>query len=229
MSIPRFRRRGTHPAPKLQDFVYTGRQSLEGDHMKRRFLSLLVVLAFAARRRGRAGRADRNPDRHSEVDRRRRDCRCRRGRHVAGAAGRANGRHRRERRLLAAELAARNLHGPVCERRPQPRGADRAAAARRHRVGRRDAVGRAGRLRRCSSKASSPPAVTSTQTSANITAGEVNALPMGRTPYLIAELMPGLTTNTPSRESADDFRRLRVRQRVPRRRRRRERQPARDR
>ena len=43
-----------------------------------------------------------------------------------------------------------------------------------------------------------PPAVTSTQTSANITAAEVNALPMGRTPYLIAELMPGVTTNTPS-------------------------------
>jgi hypothetical protein len=43
-----------------------------------------------------------------------------------------------------------------------------------------------------------PPAVTSTQASANITAGEVNALPMGRTPYLIAELMPGVTTNTPS-------------------------------
>ncbi|RPI52390.1 MAG: TonB-dependent receptor, partial [Acidobacteria bacterium] len=43
-----------------------------------------------------------------------------------------------------------------------------------------------------------PPAVTSTQTSANITAGDVNALPMGRTPYLISELMPGLTTNTPN-------------------------------
>jgi hypothetical protein len=45
-----------------------------------------------------------------------------------------------------------------------------------------------------------PPAVTATQTSANITASEVNVLPMGRTPYLIAELMPGLTTNTPNRE-----------------------------
>ena len=45
-----------------------------------------------------------------------------------------------------------------------------------------------------------PPAVTATQTSGNITAGEVNALPMGRTPYLIAELMPGLTTNTPNRD-----------------------------
>ena len=45
-----------------------------------------------------------------------------------------------------------------------------------------------------------PPAVTSTQTSANITAGDVNALPIGRTPYLIAELMPGVTTNTPNRD-----------------------------
>ena len=45
-----------------------------------------------------------------------------------------------------------------------------------------------------------PPAVTTTQTSANITADEVNALPMGRTPYLIAEMMPGLTTNTPNRD-----------------------------
>jgi hypothetical protein len=43
-----------------------------------------------------------------------------------------------------------------------------------------------------------PPAVTSTQTSANMAAADVNALPMGRTPYLIAEMMPGLTTNTPN-------------------------------
>ena len=42
------------------------------------------------------------------------------------------------------------------------------------------------------------PAVTAIQTSTNITAAEVSVLPMGRTPYLIAELMPGLTTNTPS-------------------------------
>ena len=55
-----------------------------------------------------------------------------------------------------------------------------------------------------------PPAVTAIQTSANITADEVNALPMGRTPFLIAELMPGLTTNTPNRESADDLGRLRL-------------------
>ena len=40
--------------------------------------------------------------------------------------------------------------------------------------------------------------MTATQTSANITADEVNTLPMGRTPYLIAEMMPGLTTNTPN-------------------------------
>ena len=45
-----------------------------------------------------------------------------------------------------------------------------------------------------------PPAVTATQASANITADNVNALPVGRTPYLIAELMPGLTTNTPNRD-----------------------------
>ena len=42
-----------------------------------------------------------------------------------------------------------------------------------------------------------PPAVTATQTSANIIANEVNTLPLGRTPFLIAELMPGLTNNTP--------------------------------
>ena len=45
-----------------------------------------------------------------------------------------------------------------------------------------------------------PPAVTATQASANITASDVNVLPMGRTPYMIAELMPGLTTNTPNRD-----------------------------
>ena len=41
------------------------------------------------------------------------------------------------------------------------------------------------------------PAVTSIQTTTNITASDVSRLPMGRTPFLIAELMPGLTTNTP--------------------------------
>jgi hypothetical protein len=45
-----------------------------------------------------------------------------------------------------------------------------------------------------------PPAVTSTQNSANMTADEVNVLPMGRTPYLIAEMAPGVTTNTPNRD-----------------------------
>jgi hypothetical protein len=42
------------------------------------------------------------------------------------------------------------------------------------------------------------PVVTSAQTTANITGSEISLLPMGRTPFLIAELMPGLTTNTPS-------------------------------
>jgi hypothetical protein len=42
-----------------------------------------------------------------------------------------------------------------------------------------------------------PVSVTAIQTSANITASEVSVLPMGRTPFLIAELMGGLTTNTP--------------------------------
>ena len=46
-------------------------------------------------------------------------------------------------------------------------------------------------------EAVTPPTVTSIQTSTNITANEVNVLPMGRTPFLIAELSPGLTTNTP--------------------------------
>jgi len=44
----------------------------------------------------------------------------------------------------------------------------------------------------------SPPAVTAIQTSAHLTAEEIRVLPMGRTPFYIAELMPGVTTNTPS-------------------------------
>ena len=47
-------------------------------------------------------------------------------------------------------------------------------------------------------EATTPPAVTSVQMSANLTARDVSVLPVGRTPFLIAELMPGLTTNTPS-------------------------------
>ena len=43
-----------------------------------------------------------------------------------------------------------------------------------------------------------PPAeVTGIQTSSNIASSDFNALPIGRTPFQIAELMPGLTTNTP--------------------------------
>ena len=42
-----------------------------------------------------------------------------------------------------------------------------------------------------------PPPVTEIQTSANILASDINVMPLGRTPYLVAELMPGVTTNTP--------------------------------
>lgn len=41
-------------------------------------------------------------------------------------------------------------------------------------------------------------AVTTTTGGANITAEEVNRLPIGRTPQAIAQLSPGLTTNTPN-------------------------------
>ena len=47
-------------------------------------------------------------------------------------------------------------------------------------------------------EAATPAPVTDIQTSANIRADEINLLPMGRTPYLAAELMPGVTTNTPN-------------------------------
>jgi hypothetical protein len=40
--------------------------------------------------------------------------------------------------------------------------------------------------------------VTEIQTSANIRASDINVLPMGRTPYLVTELMPGVTTNAPN-------------------------------
>ena len=43
-----------------------------------------------------------------------------------------------------------------------------------------------------------PPPLTDVQTSANIVAADLNVLPLGRTPYLVSELMPGLTTNTPN-------------------------------
>ena len=43
-----------------------------------------------------------------------------------------------------------------------------------------------------------PAPVTAIQTSANIQAADINLLPIGRTPYLITELMPGVTTNVPN-------------------------------
>ena len=133
----------------------------------------------------------------------------------------------RQRRLFGAEPAAGDLHDSIRQRRDSaptervallPLGATASVDALLTVAQVTETVLVEGVI---------PPAVTSTQTSANITAADVNVLPMGRTPYLIAELMPGLTTNTPNREPADDFRRLRVRQRLSRRRRRRQRQPAR--
>ncbi len=43
-----------------------------------------------------------------------------------------------------------------------------------------------------------PTPIEATETSSNATAEEVNALPVGRTPFAIAELQPGLTDNTPN-------------------------------
>jgi len=43
-----------------------------------------------------------------------------------------------------------------------------------------------------------PTPLTSTEISQNITAEEVSILPMGRNPFRIAELAPGLTSNTPN-------------------------------
>jgi hypothetical protein len=43
-----------------------------------------------------------------------------------------------------------------------------------------------------------PPALATTQVSANFRAEEISALPVGRTPFLIAELAPGMTANTPN-------------------------------
>jgi hypothetical protein len=43
-----------------------------------------------------------------------------------------------------------------------------------------------------------PPPVTESQSSANIRAAEISTLPVGRTPFLVAELMPGLTNNAPN-------------------------------
>ena len=43
-----------------------------------------------------------------------------------------------------------------------------------------------------------PPPLASTETSQNITSDAIGQLPMGRTPFRIAELAPGLTANTPN-------------------------------
>ena len=43
-----------------------------------------------------------------------------------------------------------------------------------------------------------PTPIETTETSSNTTAEQVNALPVGRTPFRIAELQPGLTDNTPN-------------------------------
>ena len=48
--------------------------------------------------------------------------------------------------------------------------------------------------------AESSPVVSNTVVGANYTAAEINALPNGRTPQLVAELAPGLTDNTPNTE-----------------------------
>jgi outer membrane receptor protein involved in Fe transport len=46
--------------------------------------------------------------------------------------------------------------------------------------------------------AAAPPAVTERQGATNLRSTEINLLPIGRTPFLIAELAAGLTNNTPN-------------------------------
>ena len=43
-----------------------------------------------------------------------------------------------------------------------------------------------------------PSPIATTETSSNTTADEISALPVGRNPFRIAELQPGLTDNTPN-------------------------------
>ena len=43
-----------------------------------------------------------------------------------------------------------------------------------------------------------PAAIQTTETASNLASDEVNALPMGRTPFAIAAVQPGLNTNTPN-------------------------------
>ena len=91
-----------------------------------------------------------------------------------------------------------HVHHSRYRRRVSPHGADRApstrAPSRRSTslLGGADHRDRARRRRHAAGGHA-------TQMSSNIAASEVNVLPMGRTPYQIAELMPGLTTNTPNR------------------------------
>ena len=43
-----------------------------------------------------------------------------------------------------------------------------------------------------------PPEIQTTETASNLASDEVNALPIGRTPFAIAATQPGLNTNTPN-------------------------------
>ena len=60
-----------------------------------------------------------------------------------------------------------------------------------------------------------PTPLASTETSQNITDDEVTALPVGRTPFLIAELAPGPDSQHPEQRAGRHQRFVRVRQRLP--------------
>ena len=147
----------------------------------------------------------------------------------AGAAGRANGRGRRQRHVRHPRAAAGHIHGDVRDERPRDAGPRpwSSSSAGRPSLNASLAVGGGARRASTVNAEVNTAGLTSPTVGANYTTREINQLPTGRTPALIAELAPGLTANTPNTGQVTISGGVRLRQRVHDQRRRHQRQPVR--
>ena len=145
-------------------------------------------------------------------------------RRIARAAGHPVRGHRRQRHLRRPRPAAGRVHrhdrdGRHGDRRSGRRASSSAARSRSTSRWRRPPS--PSRSRSAATSRRSSPTRPSARTS---TPKLINELPTGRTPFTIAELAPGLTDNGPNAGQVTIARRLRLRQRLPDQRRRRQRQ-----
>ena len=193
------------------------------------FTWALVLMAGFGSAVRRAGPADRRHHRHGHDERWTVDAGRDGGGHVAGAAGRAVDRDRRERHLRPSRAAAGRLHvtfemsGMATVKRADRR---RRSDARSPSTSTMALAGVAGGV---TVAAETAPVVNNPTVGANYTQALIDSLPIGRTPFTHRRTRARPDRQHAERRPGHHRRRVRLRQRVPDRRRRHQRQPVRQR